>query len=165
MKVLVILSDGENSKEYRVKDEFREGMSPAYINSSGVIDIYQSHEGEEGWSQASWADYWQRIPMYTHIKRVDQQGWGYYWDTSIDKHVKNARLKFMCDTIRDPDEDGVDEILVFAITFEAGASARNKMQDCATSESSPHYFEADSGTLSEAFIQVGGAIEKLKLVQ
>ncbi len=169
MKVVVLMTDGQNTTEYRVKSSYRGSSSPRWQRATGTLagylDLYRSHGGDENWDRLTWAEYWERVGVYTHYKRVGGGGWSTYWDASLGNTAKNTRLSNICSKVRDPDGDGEDEVTIFTIAFSAPSNGRAAMKDCATSPHSPHYFAADNDTIVDVFRQIGGVIEKLKLVQ
>ena len=169
MKIVVLMTDGQNTTEYRVKSNYRSGDSSRYKKKSGsltsAVDLYQTHWGDSNWEKMSWIDYWQHVPLYTHIKRVGGNSWSTYWDSSLGNSSKNTRLSNICAETRDPDDDGQDEVIIFTIAYSAPSGGKTAMQNCASEPVDFHYFSADQSTIEETFAQIGGVIEKLKLVQ
>ncbi|MEM7242365.1 MAG: hypothetical protein AAF429_09285 [Pseudomonadota bacterium] len=170
MKIVVLMTDGYNTIEYRAKSAYRDGDSPRYKKVSGnltsAVDIYETHAGDPEWEKMSWDEYWQHVPVNTHVRRVGSyNSWTNYLDYDLGTAEKNTRLSNICKEVRDPDGDDEDEIIVFTIAYSAPDEGKAAMQDCASEPVDFHYFAADQTTIQETFSQIGGVIEKLKLVQ
>lgn len=58
------------------------------------------------------------------------------------------------------------DVIVYAVAFQAPASAKSFLQDCASSPGSPHFFDAaDEATLRQAFKDIGTSLNNLRLTQ
>ena len=178
MKIVVLMTDGENTTEYRAKPAYRGSDSgrsvriedgvydPTNVDDlDGALNLYQSFNNSSSWQRLSWAEYWQRVPLYTHIKRVGGGHWTNYEEYNLGNFQKNQRLSSICSATRDPDGDGNDEVIVFTIAYSATTNGKTAMQNCATVPTEAHYYSADQTSISSVFSQIGGVIEKLKLVQ
>jgi hypothetical protein len=159
LKVLVVMTDGENDKEYRIYDSYRgTGNSGVYYKAS--TDEYTfSNPGyySSGWVQLGWTNMWGRTPVKTYLKKKGERRWSKYMDSSVTNLVKNANLSRICGTARDAG------IVIFSIAYDATDDGKDALRDCAGS--SAFYKEASELSIEDVFAEVGGVIEKLKLVQ
>lgn len=156
MKVLVVMTDGENTTEYRVKNSYRgNGGSGVYYNA--VLDKYKfGYTNYPGYTQQSWTELWADMPLYSYL-REKGGSWTNYWSYSLDNGAKNTRLSNICTEARDAG------IVIFSIAYSATYDGKQALKDCAGNES--FYHEASTANISEIFAEIGGVIEKLKLVQ
>ncbi len=72
-------------------------------------------------------------------------------------NVKNQHLSTMCQTIRD------NNVLIYAVAFEAPDGGVQAMQDCATSLA--HFFDVEGTDISTVFRAIAGSINRLRLTQ
>ncbi|MEO1678031.1 MAG: pilus assembly protein [Pseudomonadota bacterium] len=78
VKILVIMSDGQNTDEYRLKDDYRDGDSPLYVDAETVVN----EEGEEvltgnvRWSYryTSTSYYWYRTETWEETPDTFEDG-------------------------------------------------------------------------------------------
>ena len=72
-------------------------------------------------------------------------------------NVKNQHLASMCSTIRDND------VVIYAVAFEAPPGGVQAMQNCATSLS--HFFDVEGTDITVVFRAIAGSINRLRLTQ
>ena len=160
LKVLVVMTDGENTTEYRVKSNKRgTGNSGVWYNPSASTKTsaysFSSQSGDN-WTQLGWTDMWGRTPLHTY-NYYKGGSWYNYWDYNIGNSVKNSNLSRICGKAR---EAGV---VIFSIAYSATSNGKTALKDCAGNEA--FYKEASTSSISDVFAEIGGVIEKLKLVQ
>jgi hypothetical protein len=156
LKVLVVMTDGQNTTEYRVKDSKRgTGNSGVYYKASTDTYSFSYQSGSE-WKQLGWTQMWGKMPLHTY-NYYKGGSWSNYWDSNIGNTVKNENLSRICSTAR---EAGV---VIFSIAYSASTNGKKALKDCAGSEA--FYKEASTSSISDVFAEIGGVIEKLKLVQ
>ncbi len=208
LKVLVLMTDGENTSQYYVNDGYREGPSDLWFNDDEdrwsvyyppYDAYYWPHDdkwadhpyGQDGmgcvgydtwnWScqdrtedgsaaNVEYPDLWAYVSLKANVKRRyypfmnDSTAYS-QWYSSVRNYVnatvKNARTKAICDTAKN------QQIIVFAIAFEAPSNGRAVLKDCASSDA--HYFEvkADGSgiKIDDAFASIASSIRKLRLTQ
>ncbi len=173
-KVVVLMTDGENTTQHMLKPEFRSGMSPIWKhptqdytsaydeNKSGWYKYWWQrdnswHSEPDGGSNATQLSY----PEFWNLYNVDfyeEEYWFlpdpmYEWGYT----TKNARLDAICDAAKAP---GVN-IEIFTIGFETSSASSAIMQDCASSDS--HHFDVDGLDISNAFTSIAREIHQLRL--
>jgi Flp pilus assembly protein TadG len=156
MKVLVVMTDGENTTEYRVKSSKRgNGGSGVYYNPT-TDDYRFSYTSNNDYYQKSWTELWADMPLYSYLKEMGGS-WTSYWDYNLGNSQKNTRLSDICQESRDAG------VVIFSIAYSATTNGKTALKNCAGNES--FYHEASTSNISEVFAEIGGVIEKLKLVQ
>jgi len=186
LKVIVLMTDGQNTSQYYINDGFRTGNSNIWWNEEqerysvydpGRDEYYWRHSGdwedhpygdEETGTAANltYAELWAYTSIKWNVKynyypwMNDSQAYS-DWYSSVRKYVgsstKNARALAICDAAKD------QQIIVFTIGFEAPSSGESLLLQCASSDS--HYFDADGTEISEAFASIASSIRKLRLTQ
>ncbi len=201
MKILVLMTDGENSVQFDVRPNFRTGASPFWRDpNTGRISVFypefnefwQVRNGNDGlWSnvpdegssntavQLDYAQVWNHIPAALVRSRFfgDSRAWawpnGARWATINAKGEQHSygnivdqflgtdegdrRVRLMCDAAK------AQNILIFAIAFEAPDHGQRLMRDCASSDA--HYYTAQGFRISDVFASIAGAINTLRLTQ
>jgi hypothetical protein len=103
-----------------------------------------------------WTDMWAVTPLHTY-NYYKGGSWTSYWDYNVGNSVKNGNLSRICSTARDAG------VVIFSIAYSASTNGQTALKDCAGSEA--FYKEASTNSISDVFAEIGGVIEKLKLVQ
>ncbi|MCP1168152.1 pilus assembly protein TadG-related protein [Limimaricola litoreus] len=184
MKVLVVMTDGANTYDFRIKPPYN-GDAPSdvwlYGSDEYVVKVNQNAYFRaktrellgalpHGGTRLSWSDLFSRMSVRQHayhlrVQQHDastyrQAAWAYW--TSIIEHEgvteKNRRLKQICAAAR---EQG---IVIFTIGFEIDQpGAVEAMADCASSPS--HFYRVEGLEISTAFTSIATQIKALRLVQ
>ncbi|WP_224825871.1 Tad domain-containing protein [Cognatishimia sp. MH4019] len=191
MKVLVIMTDGDNTRQYDLKEEFKTGMSHVYYSenkdryivnldwrSSGQKQWYLPHNDKERWNvpnnmsdivQVSWPDLMQRY----NLEYISE----YFYDNynTWENKTRWAEEEFTNDTngagnaLADSNLLAVCEkarekqILIYTIAFSAPAHAQNILTQCAGA--SGNALIVGSNNLDNAFETIASKINHLKLIQ
>jgi len=186
LKVMVVMSDGQNTGQYYLKDGYEKGLSKTYLdaNGSGISDDRYSQYS------AAYSDYYHmsRNRYYSYpdggsdavrlsypeiFNLMSVTYWAYrlksradggsysYWANQVYGAVagstKNARSSAICGAAKD------QGILVFTIGMETYGQGDATLLDCASS--SAHFFDVNGVEISEAFNAIAAKINQLKLVQ
>lgn len=184
LKVVVLMTDGDNTNQYDLKDQFKTGYSNVWW-----------HEEDDRYSvyTPAWNDYWYpHSPQHYHnspyggttdsrrlthaelFARYSERHIADYFFRTPDynnqyQDYRNAvtrivngseadrRTRALCGEARD------NGIVIFAIGFEAPTGGQNLMRDCASTPS--HYFDVDGVEISEAFSAIARTINQLRLTQ
>jgi hypothetical protein len=173
-KVIVLMTDGENTSYYRMREEFatdlpsgeawysednnrwssyQAGYNEYYITPGRFYDYepYGDDAEEQTWAvlwdTVSFLDYWNTINPFPNYTKYLEYTTG---------STKNVRMEEICDAARDAG------IIVFTIGFEAPSTGQESMEECATTTS--HYYDANVSNLEEVFGKIAANIHKLKLV-
>lgn len=181
-KFIILMSDGQNTDEYYLKDPYRAGPSPIWRDASGRLTIY--HESKSGsskyyrydnstWStspysgsvQLNWPDVWHDYTINWVAQRLydDPLGWSSWqrnaWKNDVrdglNPSIKDSRTSQICTTAK---QNG---ITVFTIGFEAPSVGNDALRDCATSPG--HFFDVNGIEISEAFQTIARRISELRL--
>jgi|GEM_PF-2164243 len=155
LKALVVMTDGENTTEYHIKNKYRgNGGSGVYYKASD--DKYSfSYQWGSSWKQLSWDDMWAKVPVYTYAQHKGG-GWWSYQTYNIGNWEKNNRLSSICNAAK------AKGVKIFGIAYSATGNGKAALENCATDS---FYYDASETSISDTFDEIGGVIEKLKLVQ
>ncbi|WP_247676915.1 MULTISPECIES: TadE/TadG family type IV pilus assembly protein [unclassified Leisingera] len=183
VKVIVLMTDGQNTSQYYVENDHREGDSNVWYDAaSGVYSTLNPSTGKfrrDGYS------YWHNTPKggdnaerltnvdlfaKTPLKYLYYNLFGDWMGISAarsewyygvyDYHgnsTKNARTRSICQAAKD------QGIIVYTIGFEAPSDGVAVLQDCASSDA--HYFDVDGLEISDAFASIATSIRQLRLTQ
>ncbi|WP_238704918.1 TadE/TadG family type IV pilus assembly protein [Parasedimentitalea marina] len=181
IKVVVLMTDGQNTSQYYVEDDHRRGLSEVWYDAASdrysipknSSTYYWPHNGysysyKTGTNpqQLSYADLW----AYTSLKHnyyynyrpwqgssSAKSEWYYgvydYYNTS----TKNSRTNNICDAAK------AAGIIVYTIGFEAPSGGQAVLQDCASSDA--HYFDVSGLEITDAFASIATSIRQLRLTQ
>jgi hypothetical protein len=189
LKVVVLMTDGQNTDQYYLNPSLRDGLSNVWYNPTS--DRYSVFH-DKGNTKYFWphAGVWRDAPYgnlpgdnpalgesvrltYPELFNRTSLAWNAYynyyftnsgWSTWYTKAfakrtatAKNQYTKHICDAAKD------ENIIVFAIGFEAPRNGVNVLKNCASSEA--HFFEAEGTEIGDAFESIAGSIRKLRLTQ
>jgi Flp pilus assembly protein TadG len=188
LKIIVLMTDGENTRQYDLQDQYRSGPSPFWRNpSNGRLSIYRESTGRywevsnDRWRnspdggnnavQLDYADLWNHIPARWMDDLLNNEP---------DSYIRGLRHDYRFDDIVDEyaaDNGTVGDrrlrnicaaahaqgIIVYTISFEAPARGREVMRDCASSDS--HYYDVNGIDISNAFASIARSINQLRLIQ
>ncbi len=204
LKVIVLMTDGQNTSQYYINEGYREGDSNLWFNDDEDLwsvyyppynayywphnDKWADHPyGDDGFgcvgdsigswscydrtedgsaSRVAYPDLWAYVTLKANVKRryypfMNDSSAYSQWVSSVRNYVnstiKNARTKAICDTAKD------ENIIVFAIGFEAPDEGQAVLKDCASSDA--HYFDVDGLEITDAFASIASSIRKLRLTQ
>lgn len=189
-KVIVLMSDGENTSQSYLTDAVRSGLSPVWYNASANrYSIYNASRNEYYWDggwNGSWQDhaygegryyhcnYWGecswRDEQGTSVQLTYQELWKlrttswfdrFSWVPSPDGYVRDWEKDERLQDICDAAKE--QGIVIFSIGFEVSYSSGQVLRDCATSPN--HYFDVEGLELTTAFHSVAREISKLRLLQ
>jgi Flp pilus assembly protein TadG len=184
LKVLVVMTDGQNTTEYKISDPYHTGPSNIWRRASnGRISVYVDRPytqndwywpRDETWNSSrdggnsesvrqSWPEVWNEYSVqyvaehfYVPTRGGSKSGWENNFMDYVSSN-KNTRLQAICTAAK---QSG---IVVYGIGFEAPSNGRTQMRRCATTDS--HYFNAQGLTISTAFRAIANNITQLRLTQ
>lgn len=185
MKVLVVMSDGENTSQYMLRDEYRSGDSPLfkdrendresyYYNRSGTSSDYYHQYGDRwrsypyyNWDRAerqTWPEVWasRSVANFARYTVADAIGgtWSNYYNsyyTSVSPSTKNTRTSSICQAARD------QGITVYTIGMDTYGQGDATLSDCASGEA--FFFDVDGLQIGQAFSAIARDINRLRLTQ
>lgn len=182
MKVVVVMTDGENTNTYAIRDPYRSGNSPLRRGANGTDYYYHNRSGTSAdyyrtsnntWYRLSdiggsatvysWPEVWAKHTVKwfdnRYVKEIFGSSNGIY--DEVVRHTsygtKDSQLLAACDAAK------AQGIVVFAIGFEAPTAGRNVMRACASADA--YYYDAEGLSISEAFAGIASAINALRLTQ
>ena len=184
LKVLVVMTDGQNTTEYKIRNPYNTGPSNIYrSNNTNRVSVFFQRPGNNDywWPRTNswnatrdggnanspqplewpevWNDYSVTYVAYHFYGLALGQSYQ-SWQNSFMDYVgatKNQRLQSICEAAK---QSG---IVVYGIGFEAPASGRDQLRACATTTS--HYFDAKGLEISTAFRAIANNISQLRLTQ
>jgi Flp pilus assembly protein TadG len=191
LKVIVLMTDGENFAEERLNDGYRSGLSPIYMSPNGTYSIYHA-------TRAGTKKYWVpstgvwQTSAATGGGSAVQQDWQTIWTkhnaawvawqmyarangttdatkrTAFDSAMNAIRTKTET-TAMDTQLQQIctqaknDDVIVYGIAFEASGNGQTQIAKCASSKA--HYFNATGLEISTAFRTIASNLTQLKLTQ
>lgn len=157
-KVMLIITDGQNVAEHRVKPAFRsddpDNPSHVWYNASDKIVSFDAQSGSS-WKKMTWKTMWSKVPLETLLTETGGV-LGDYWDT-VDQTTKDTRFDYICEAAKD------NGIVIFSIAYGASVSGQTSLIDCATNEA--FYHTAEPGDIEDILAEVGATVEKLKITK
>lgn len=191
LKVLVVMTDGENTTEYKINDPYNTGNSNIYEHkTNGRVSVYFDRTGSYDW-------WWPRTNTWNTVRdsgststsannnsNYNQLTWPQVWSKysvtyvayhfyglALNQNYNNWRNNFMSYVYSTKDTRlqqictaaKADNIVVYGIGFEAPTAGRNQVRACASTNA--HYFDADGLEISSAFRAIASNISQLRLTQ
>ncbi|WP_245596964.1 pilus assembly protein TadG-related protein [Leisingera aquimarina] len=183
VKVIVLMTDGQNTSQYYVENDHREGYSNVWYDAaSGVYSTlnpstgkfrrdgypywHDTPKGDGSAQRLTYVDLFAKTPLkYLYYNLyADWMGssaarseWYYGVYDYYGNSTKNARTRSICEAAKD------QGIIVYTIGFEAPSNGVAVLQDCASSDS--HYFDVQGLEIADAFSSIATSIRQLRLTQ
>ena len=173
-KVIVLMTDGENTAQHMLKPAYRSGLAPIWKDpNNGRLSVLRASTGKYWYPHnATWNDqpYKYNVgqdavqmtyPEFWSEYSVDYYEEEFWWLPDVldvyGYDEKNNRLDAICDAAK---ADGV-EIEIFTIGFETSSASSAIMQDCASSDA--HHFDVNGLDIANAFTSIAREIHELRL--
>jgi len=137
-----------------------------WVCSGGTVSAGTSQQQTwpEVWNR--FTPYWVAAELYGNAlgsssweRQQIRNQWRANFVSSTAPSTKNTRLEAICTALKNAD----DNLLIFAIGFEATTTGRQTMQNCASSPG--HYYDADGLELNTVFGAIARQISQLRLTQ
>ncbi|PYE82336.1 pilus assembly protein [Pseudoroseicyclus aestuarii] len=186
LKVMVLMTDGENTTSYALADSLLYDNSDVYLSGRQVLaedQEYRDTDGDGAWHERffdpaarhwthdggagrlTWAGVFDRMTQadqayYLRYLQYERPEYYYPWAlgiTPVTPATKNARLAQVCDAAK------AQGILIFAVGFEVSDEAAGIMRDCASSDS--HFYRVEGVQIESAFSTIASTINALRLVE
>ena len=184
-KVIVLMTDGENTWQSALKDGYREGPSPFWKNpADGRISVYNASTGRyyyphngtwndepydgSGCYYSWWYGWVCSGATGTPVQMTYPELWqefnvNYFKRFSwlgnpvdlFDYNAKNSRLDAICTAAK---AKGIE---VFTIGFETSSTSSAIMESCASSPA--HNFDVNGLNIDNAFASIARQIQQLRL--
>ena len=179
MKILVVMTDGENTRDYRLRDpQMQHQLSDVWLDGSDDYYVAAANgqffrAKTQAWVAAplgtrlTWANLLSRMTVGEHAYHLramqhspaDQSvrnAWNAIHEVTLSAE-KDARTRSICAAAR------AKGIIVFTIGFEVGTHAAEVMSDCASSPS--HFYRVEGLEIRSAFTSIATQINALRLIQ
>jgi len=189
LKVIVVMTDGQNTSQYYLEDEYRSGLSNVWYNAardrysvlytphSGSRDYYWPHndrwknhpygDNEAGTAvRLTFPELWNQTSIqynerYNYRPFMGYSGARNFIRYPVYDRVSGSTKNNRLDDICNAAKD--NGIVVYTIGFEAPSGGQAVLKSCASSDS--HYYDVDGIEISQAFAAIASSIRKLKLTQ
>lgn len=185
-KIIVLMSDGENTPQYRINLAYQSGPSNVWATDNHKLTFVSDGEIYNQWGtkrnshywgarRLDWAEVWDRYgvqwitrrpgtPSYGQVVSHGKWPGGTWTQGTLGDgfEVKNDRTKLICDAFKNQ----ANTASIYAIAFQAGGLGPETLEDCATSPEAPFYQYVNSGgQLRDTFEMIARDISKLRLTQ
>jgi len=187
MKIIVVMSDGDNSGEDRLNDSYRTGLSPIYRASDGYYSIFHAAQTSANKYYVPHSNSWRATPYVPSSGSAVQQTWPQVWASMRMSYVAqqfyyrafptNAAYSLVNTwnlmrtntpaATMDAQQQSMctlakgQKVIIYSIAFEAPPNGKTQLSNCASS--SAHYFDATGTQISSAFRMIATNITQLKL--
>jgi Flp pilus assembly protein TadG len=186
LKVLVVMTDGENTTEYKINDPYNSGNSNIFVHKTNDrVSVYfdRPNTTSDWWwprtnswntdrdgggkdnkyNNLTWPEVWKEYSVtyvayhfYALALNENYNNWRNTFMTSVYSN-KDTRLQQICTAAKS------QNIVIYGIGFEAPSNGRTQVRNCASS--SAHYFDASGLEISSAFRAIANNISQLRLTQ
>lgn len=175
LKAIVLLTDGENTGTYRIKDKYYDG-SHSYADTSAEPTIERErvcYITAFGWRRCYWEEDYVYPEVVMNADLWAHTSFGYWYDNTgsalrgyeqdDQRYVPTTafqadqRMKLICDAAK------ARGIVIYGVGVSLQASGRAPMRDCVSSPS--HYFDVRGGEINEAFQAIAEDFVSLRLSQ
>lgn len=191
LKIMVLMTDGENTIDYELDNAYRFGPSDVYLDdNTGLYYVDDrengsrdgdSHRNEryyrpeyDNWTnnlpssarQLDWTELFSRINLDGHAWyfRHEQGNGGNPYQFWYQNFFRTTDAATKNDRLLSICDEAKDEgIVIFTIGFQVPSGARDIMEECA---SSPTYFyNVEDLDIDDAFASIATQISALRLIQ
>ncbi|SEM96654.1 Flp pilus assembly protein TadG [Pseudorhodobacter antarcticus] len=188
IKVLVVMTDGENTTEYKMRPPYNNSAALSNIwrrNSNGRISVFHDRAGTSNdwwwpnsnawrndrdgggaanqYTQLTWGEVWATWSVtfvsYDFYGLPLNQNWNTWRDTFMESVYSVKDTRLQ--QVCNAAKNA--NVIVYGIGFEAPTNGRTQVRNCATS--SAHYFDANGLEIATAFRAIANNISQLRLTQ
>ncbi len=189
LKIIVLMTDGQNTSQYYIEDDHRRGDSDVWYNSykknystlNPSTGKYYWHHNNSYWhsvpygessshsgtaERLSYADLWAYTPLkyvyrYLYDDWMSNSAAKSTWYYGVYDSYGNSTKNNRTQAICDAAK--AQGIIVYTIGFEAPTDGQRVLKACA---SSPAHYQNTSGSgISDAFASIATSIRQLRLTQ
>ena len=183
LKVLVVMSDGQNTDEFRLRSDYRSGASPVYRNpADGGYSYRYEYNGntyyfsldDRAWRwnpdggdaavRLSWPELFDEMSVAHYALYIKAQAIGGNWRTYYNEMFtwvpaseKNRRTSEICAAARDAG------IVVYTIGMDTYGQGDATLEACAGTP--VNFFDVRSVEIDQAFSAIAQQINELRLTQ
>lgn len=193
LKFLVVMTDGINTTQYKLRPEYSSGLSGIWKDSSTgrystADQEYQDRDGDGDW----WEDYWYASGRYWIDNpyggsNATELTWPQVWNEmslsynayynfyrqyyDADDYYDNlyGPRTYVSSSTKDAQLDQICDaakangVIIFAIGFEVTDYSAGVMENCASTAN--HFFRVQGLDIEYAFASIANQINQLKLTQ
>ncbi len=189
IKIIVLMTDGQNTSQYYVDDDHRDGPSGVWYNShyksystydsryggryffhynnNWYNEPYGNGSGQSGTAvELNYAELFARTSL-KYIYRYIFYEWMNFYDArdewyygTYSSHGNSTKNARTRSVCEAAKAKG---IVVYTIGFEAPSNGVAVLRDCASSDA--HYFDVDGLEIKDAFASIATSIRQLRLTQ
>jgi hypothetical protein len=183
LKVLVVMSDGQNTDQWILRDRYRSGPSQLFVEQNDPRDEHYRYTPTSSWFHETDRDYWDQksdweianelrnltwpevwatrsvanFAYYTKREALGGDWRDYYNDvfTAIPASTKNTRTSQICAAAK------AQGVTVYTIGMDTYGQGDATLLNCATSAA--YFFDVQATQISEAFSAIARDINRLRL--
>jgi len=191
LKIIILMSDGQNTNQYMLNPSRREGQSDVWYNAeANVFSVYNPSDGPTGYDyywypQNQWEDHrYGEDPLNSEVGTSVQLEYPelfarvslasiarYLYRNTSDAWANwyTAGRYFHNRVAKDQHTKAICDItkdqgvMVYSVGFEAPTAGIKVLEDCASSPA--HFFDVEGLEISEAFSSIATSIRQLRLTQ
>ena len=189
LKVLVVMSDGENTTEFRLRDAYRSGTSPVWRDpATGVVSYFDEDSGQyfvfnganlfawpggnwqsepAGGADAvnyTWPELWDRMSVAHYARLVKAEAIGGSWNAyynEIYTSIGPATKNPRTSAICQAARDA--GIVIYTIGMDTYGQGDATLEDCAGT--TVNFFDVEATDIGVAFSAIARQINQLRLTQ
>ena len=191
LKIMVLMTDGENTQSYELDNAYRFGPSDVYLDdNTGLYYVDDRENGKrdgdnitnEKYYRPNYDDWTNNLPgsarqldwteLFSRIN-LDGHAWYFRHEQGSNNNAYNFWYNnFFRTTYQDEknerlisvcDEAKEEGIIIFTIGFQVPSGSQSIMEQCASSPS--YYYDVDDLDIDEAFSSIASQISALRLIQ
>lgn len=193
MKVLIVMSDGENTTRYDLATAYRSGNAPVWYNSkvsgksaysvynastgkyyslktlSWLSKPYGNNSGDTGYPNAAVQQTYPQLWADMSVSYYTGYIYGAAMGSSAGNTLYNQMISSTSSTTMDSNMQTIcsaakaQGIIIYAIGFQTSTHGADELQQCATAPS--YYFNAQGTEISQVFSMIAQSIVHLRLIQ
>jgi len=189
IKIIVLMTDGQNTSQYYVDDDHRDGPSGVWYNShyksystydsryggryffhynnNWYNEPYGNGSGQSGTAvELNYAELFARTSLKYIYRYIFYEWMNFYdardeWYYGIYSSHGNSTKNARTRSVCEAAK--AKGIVVYTIGFEAPSNGVAVLRDCASSDA--HYFDVDGLEIKDAFASIATSIRQLRLTQ
>lgn len=189
IKIIVLMTDGQNTSQYYVDDDHRDGPSGVWYNShyksystydsryggryffhynnNWYNEPYGNGSGQSGTAiELNYAELFARTSLKYTYRYIFYEWMNFYdardeWYYGIYSSHGNSTKNARTRSVCEAAK--AKGIVVYTIGFEAPSNGVAVLRDCASSDA--HYFDVDGLEIKDAFASIATSIRQLRLTQ
>ncbi len=191
MKVLVVMSDGQNTQEFQIEDDYRTGASPVWRNpNDGIVSYFDADRGEyfvfneadvtdepggswqgepggaDAAEQLQWTDVWNRWAVAAWARYVKDPAMGGGWESHYDQvfdTTNSSDKNTRASDVCEAFRNKHERAIVYTVGMDTYGQGDATLEDCAGTPL--NFFDVDAEEVDEAFSAIARQINMLRLTQ